>query len=182
MKNYKRTIFSWSIYDFANQPFTTIILTFIYSTFFVDFIALDGESGSIMWGRAVAISSIFIALLSPIMGAIADYGGYRKIFLIFWTWICIIFSYLLYYPQQGDIFYSLLFFCIANIGFEMGGVFLNSYLPSIAPKEKIGRISGYGWSFGYVGGLIALCIAFLLSARGPYKEPYLNIVYSRPYC
>ena len=162
MKNYKRTIFSWSIYDFANQPFTTIILTFIYSTFFVDYIALDAESGSVQWGRAVSISSIFIALLSPIMGAFADAGGYRKIFLIFWTWICVVFSFLLYYPIHGEIFYSLLFFCIANIGFEMGGVFLNAYLPNIAPKEKIGRISGYGWSFGYVGGLVALCVCFIL--------------------
>ena len=93
ISNYKRTIFSWSIYDFANQPFTTIILTFVYSTFFVDFISLNPENGAVMWGRAVTISSIFIALLSPIMGAIADKGGYRKIFLIFWTWICIIFSF-----------------------------------------------------------------------------------------
>ena len=162
MDNYKRTIFSWSIYDFANQPFTTITLTFIYSTFFVDFIAFDSQSGSVLWGQAVSISSIFIALLSPIMGAVADAGGYRKIFLVFWTWVCIIFSFLLYYPLHGDIFYSLLFFCIANIGFEMGGVFLNAYLPSISPKDKIGRISGYGWSFGYIGGLIALCISFLL--------------------
>ena len=162
MKNYKRTIFSWSLYDFANQPFTTIILTFIYSTFFVDFIALDAESGSVAWGRAVSISSIFIAILSPIMGAVADAGGYRKTFLIFWTWVCVVFSFLLYYPLHGDIFYSLLIFCIANIGFEMGGVFLNAYLPSIAPKEKLGRISGYGWSFGYVGGLVALCLCFIL--------------------
>ena len=71
--NYNRTIFSWSIYDFANQPFTTIILTFVYSTFFVDFIASSGESGAILWGRAVTISSIIIALLSPLMGAVADY-------------------------------------------------------------------------------------------------------------
>ena len=88
------------------------------------------------------------------MGAIADRGGYRKLFLIFWTWICILFSFLLYFPLPGDIFIALLFFCIANIGFEMGGVFLNAYLPEIAPKDKIGRISGYGWSLGYVGGLI----------------------------
>lgn len=160
--NYKRTIFSWSIYDFANQPFTTIILTFIYSTFFVDFIAPSGELGTVMWGRAVAISSLVIALLSPIMGAIADNGGYRKKFLIFWTWVCVIFSILLYFPLKGEVILALSFFCIANIGFEMGGVFLNAYLPEIAPKEKIGRISGYGWSFGYVGGLIALAIAFIL--------------------
>ena len=159
---YKRTIFSWSLYDFANQPFTTIILTFIYSAFFSKYISSSFEEGTIMWGRAITISAIIVAILSPIMGAIADNGGYRKLFLIFWTWICIIFSYLLYYPIKGEMFYALLFFCIANIGFEMGGVFLNAYLPEIAPREKIGRISGYGWSFGYVGGLLALIICFML--------------------
>ena len=80
-KNYKKTIFSWSIYDFANQPFTTIILTFVYSTFFVDFIATSPEQGAVLWGRTVTISSLFIALLSPIMGAIADNGGHRKIII-----------------------------------------------------------------------------------------------------
>ena len=161
--NYKRTIFSWSIYDFANQPFTTITVTFIYSTFFTSTIFLGSEElGIAAWGKAITISSLIIAFLSPIMGAVADRGGYRKLFLIFWTWICIIFSFMLYFPQPGDVFNALLFFCIANIGFEMGGVFLNAYLPEIAPKNKIGRISGYGWSFGYIGGLIALGACFLL--------------------
>lgn len=161
--NYKRTIFSWSIYDFANQPFTTITVTFIYSTFFTSTIFLGSEElGIAAWGKAITISSLIIAFLSPIMGAIADRGGYRKLFLIFWTWICIIFSFMLYFPEPGDVFNALLFFCIANIGFEMGGVFLNAYLPEIAPKNKIGRISGYGWSFGYIGGLIALAACFLL--------------------
>jgi len=161
-KNYKRTIFSWSIYDFANQPFTTITVTFIYSTFFASTIFLGTEEAGVSaWGKAIIVSSILIALLSPIMGAIADMGGYRKLFLVFWTWVCILFSFLLYLPQQGDVFSALLFFCIANIGFEMGGVFLNAYLPEIAPKDKIGRISGYGWSFGYVGGLIALAFCFV---------------------
>ena len=160
---YKRTIFSWSIYDFANQPFTTIIVTFIYSTFFASTIFLGSEEAGVSaWGKAITISSIIVAILSPLMGAIADRGGYRKLFLIFWTWVCIIFSFLLYYPLPGDIFKSLLFFCIANIGFEMGGVFLNAYLPEIAPRNKIGRISGYGWSFGYVGGLIALAICYIM--------------------
>jgi len=177
ISNYKRTIFSWSIYDFANQPFTTITITFIYSVFFAEYIFLGADftgegldrklrisEGVAAWGIAVTISSVIVALLSPIMGAIADRGGYRKIFLIFWTWVCIIFSFCLYYPIGGDVFYALLFFCLANIGFEMGGVFLNAYLPEIAPKEKIGRISGYGWSFGYFGGLIALAICYTLFA------------------
>ena len=143
-KNYKRTIFSWSIYDFANQPFTTIILTFVYSTFFVDFIAPSGEEGAIMWGRAITISSLFVAFLSPIMGAIADRGGYRKLYLMLWTWVCIIASLILWYPQEGQVTFALTVFIIANIGFEMGGVFCNAFLPDIAQKEKIGRVSGYG--------------------------------------
>ena len=163
ISNYKRTIFSWSLYDFANQPFTTITITFIYSTFFASTIFLGSEeSGVAAWGKAITISSLIVAFLSPIMGVIADRGGYRKLFLIFWTWVCILFSFLLYFPLPGDVFKALLFFCIANIGFEMGGVFLNAYLPEIAPKNKIGRISGYGWSFGYVGGLVALCISYVL--------------------
>jgi len=161
--SYNKTIFSWSIYDFANQPFTTIIVTFIYSTFFASTIFLGSEEAGVSaWGKAITISSLVVAILSPIMGAIADRGGYRKLFLIFWTWICIIFSFLLYYPLEGDVFTALLFFCIANIGFEMGGVFLNAYLPEIAPNNKIGRISGYGWSFGYVGGLIALAVCYIV--------------------
>jgi len=178
-KNYKRTIFSWSIYDFANQPFTTITITFIYSTFFASTIFLGTEEAGVSaWGKAITISSILIALLSPIMGAIADMGGYRKLFLVFWTWVCIIFSFLLYLPQQGDVFSALLFFCIANIGFEMGGVFLNAYLPEIAPKHKIGRISGYGWSFGYVGGLIALafCFVFFVLPDNPLNPLTGNIL------
>ncbi len=167
------------MYDFANQPFTTIILTFVYSTFFTDFIASNPEKGAVLWGRAVTICSIIIAVLSPLMGAIADSGGYRKVFLIFWTWVCVFFSFLLYFPLQGQIFEALLFFCIANIGFEMGGIYLNAYLPEIAPKEKIGRISGYGWSLGYIGGLLALGISFIIfiqpeNAYIPFSNYLLN--------
>ena len=167
------------MYDFANQPFTTIILTFVYSTFFTDFIASNPEKGAVLWGRAVTICSIIIAVLSPVMGAIADSGGYRKVFLIFWTWVCVFFSFLLYFPLQGQIFEALLFFSIANIGFEMGGIYLNAYLPEIAPKEKIGRISGYGWSLGYIGGLLALGISFIIfiqpeNAYIPFSNYLLN--------
>ena len=167
------------MYDFANQPFTTIILTFVYSTFFTDFIASNPEKGAVLWGRAVTICSIIIAVLSPVMGAIADSGGYRKVFLMFWTWVCVFFSFLLYFPLQGQIFEALLFFSIANIGFEMGGIYLNAYLPEIAPKEKIGRISGYGWSLGYIGGLLALGISFIIfiqpeNAYIPFSNYLLN--------
>ena len=158
----KRTIFSWSLYDFANQPFTTLVVTFIYGTFFTQVIVENEIVGTLLWSRGVTITGLAVAFLSPIMGALADRGGYRKTYLIFWTIICILGSFLLYYPQPGQVVFALTVFIISNIGFEMGGVFCNAFLPDIAPKEKIGRVSGYGWSFGYVGGLIALILALVL--------------------
>ncbi|MBC8310875.1 MAG: MFS transporter [Candidatus Marinimicrobia bacterium] len=160
--NYKRTIFAWSMYDFANQPFTTLVVTFIYGTFFTKVIAENEIIGTTLWSRAITITALFVAFLSPIMGALADRGGYRKVFLIFWTWVCVVGTFALYFPLPGQVVAALTCFIIANIGFEMGGVFCNAYLPDIAPREKIGRVSGYGWSFGYVGGLLALALCFVL--------------------
>ena len=106
-KNYKRTIFAWSLYDFANQPYTTLNITFIYSTFFVDQLASSYDGADSIWLYAVSVSSIIIALLSPIMGAVADKSGYRKTFLIMWTWVCVAGSFLLYFPLEGQIFFAL---------------------------------------------------------------------------
>jgi len=169
----KLTVFSWSLYDFANQPFTTLIVTFIYGTFFTQVIAENDITGTLLWSRGIAITAVAVALLSPLMGAIADRGGYRKLYLIFWTWVSIVGTILLFYPQEGQVAFALTAFIIANIGFEMGGVFCNSFLPDIAPKEKIGRVSGYGWSFGYVGGLIALMIALFFFIQP--NIPILNL-------
>ena len=158
----KRTIFSWSMYDFANQPFTTLVVTFIYGTFFTKVIAENEIVGTMLWSRGITITAIIVALLSPIMGAIADRGGYRKLYLIFWTWVSIIGALILWFPVEGQVVFALTAFIIGNVGFEMGGVFCNAFLPEITTKKNIGRVSGYGWSFGYVGGLVALAIALLL--------------------
>jgi len=158
----KKKIFAWSMYDFANQPFTTLVITFIYGTYFTKFIAENEIIGTTLWSRAMTVTAIFVALLSPIMGAFADKGGYRKVFLFFWTYVCIFGSVVLFLPLPGEVAKALFWVVIANIGFEMGCVFNNAFLPDIAPKEKIGRVSGYGWSFGYVGGLIALALALIL--------------------
>ncbi|MDC2984588.1 MFS transporter [Candidatus Marinimicrobia bacterium] len=160
--NYRRTIFSWSLYDFANQPYPTIIITFVYSSFFTHDLAKNYQNADSLWLFAISICAIIIALLSPIMGAIADRSGYRKTYLIACTWICVISTLFLYFPQPGQIWFALILVVISNAAFEMGQVFCNSYLPDIAPKNKIGRISGYGWSFGYIGGLIGLAICLVV--------------------
>ncbi len=157
----KGEVFAWSMYDFANQPFTNLVVTFIYGTFFTTVIADNEIVGTQQWSHAVSITAIIVALISPLMGALADKGGYRKLFLIAFTWITIIATTILYFVMPGEVYKALFWFVIANIGFEMGSVFCNAYLPDISHSKNIGRISGYGWSLGYVGGLIALALAML---------------------
>ena len=165
----KGQIFVWSMFDFANQPFTNLVVTFIYGTFFTTVIASNEISGTQQWSHAISITAIIVALLSPFMGALADRGGYRKTFLFGFTWLTIISTTALYFVLPGEIMPALIYFVIANIGFEMGSVFCNAYLPDISHSKNIGRISGYGWALGYVGGLIALALAmvFLVQADNP---------------
>lgn len=157
----RRSVFSWCLYDFANSPFTTLVVTFIYSTYFTQAIAENEIIGTALWSRGVTISAIIVALLSPVMGALADSGGYRKAFLFITTAITIIGSAVMFRFEPGQTTQALLWFIIANIGFEMGMVFYNAFLPDIAPLNRIGRISGYGWSLGYVGGLLAMFVGLI---------------------
>ena len=161
LKN-KKEVISWSLYDFANQPFTTIIVTFVYGAFFTEYIATDKQTGTLLWSSAIAVTAVVVSVLSPILGALADKGGYRKLFLMFFTWVCAIFSILLYFPEEGDVYFALSLFVVANVAFEMGSVFCNSYLPDLSDKDNIGKISGFGWGLGFVGGLSALFLSLHL--------------------
>ena len=164
MFNFKKRkeVLAWSFYDFANQPFSTIIVTFLYGAFFTTFIAQDEQIGTFLWGNAIALTAIIASILSPILGAFADTSGYRKFLLLIFTWICILFSALLFFPEKGDIYQALIFFIIANVSFEMGTVLYNSYLPDLANKDNIGKISGFAWGFGFIGGLLALVLGYFL--------------------
>ena len=158
---YRQNVFVWSLYDFANSAFTTLVVTFIYAAYFTKAIAENEIIGTALWSRAVSLTAIIVAIASPIMGVIADKANLRKTILVFMTYTSIFGSIMLYFAMPGEVMKALTWFVIANIGFELGGVFYNAYLPEIAPENKIGRVSGYGWSFGYVGGLLCLVIALI---------------------
>ena len=153
------------LYDFANSGFTTLVVTFIYATYFTKAIAPDEVSGTQLWSFGVTLSALVVAFLSPFMGVIADAGGYRRRFLLISTLICILGSIVLYFPTSGQVQFALWTFIVANIAFEIANVFYNAYLPVLAPPQQIGRISGYGWSLGYVGGLACLIIGFFLLVK-----------------
>jgi len=157
----RKEIWSWCFYDFGNSAFTTLVITFIYSTYFTKAIAENEIDGTYLWSQAIAITAVIVSLLSPILGAIADKGGYRKIFLTLTTYISIGATALLFFPIKGQILFALILVVIANVNFELGGVFYNAYLPEIVSRKKIGRISGIGWGAGYLGGLLAMLVAMV---------------------
>ena len=157
----KKTLFGWVMYDFANSSFTTLIVTFVYATYFTKAIAPDEITGTALWSRAITLSALAVAFFSPFLGVMADKGGHRKLFLLIFTGIAIAASCMLYTVLPGETTRALFWFVIGNIAFELGCVFYNAFLPGIAPKDMIGRISGIGWGLGYIGGLLAMFVAMV---------------------
>ncbi len=157
-----KNIFGWMAYDFANSSFTTIIVTVVYSVYFKTVVVGDRGDGSFLWGLAIAISMFLVALTAPVFGAVADYSRAKKKFLFYSTYLSVIFTILLGFVGPGSIFTGMLYFILANFGFHSAIVFYDSFLPEIASPQQLGRISGFGWAFGYLGGLFSLVLALWL--------------------
>ena len=157
-----RTIWAWALFDWANSAFTTLVVTFVYATYFTKAMAPDEVTGTAWWSRGVALSAVLIAVLSPLLGGIADRSQTRKRWLIAMTLICVTATAALAFVAPtgaAAAWTALALFVVANVAFELGGVFYNAFLPMIASPGRIGRISGYGWGLGYVGGMICMAIA-----------------------
>ncbi len=160
----RRRILAWCLFDFANSPYTTLVVTFVYSTYFIKTFAPNEVIGTAWWSRAVAIAALVVALASPVLGALADRGGQRVRFLALSTTLCVAATALLAFVPPGApraALLALTLFALADIGFELGMVFYNALLPTLAPPDRIGRISGYGWALGYLGGLLGLVVALI---------------------
>ncbi len=157
-------VFSWCLYDWANSAFTTLVVTFVYATYFSQTFAADADRGTVLWSRGITISSLVIALVSPVLGAMADRSGLRRRFLAAATLISVAATAWLAFvvPGSGNaVLAALTLFVVANVGFEVGMVFYNAFLPQLSTPATIGRISGYAWGLGYAGGLVCLVLALL---------------------
>ena len=165
-----KAVWGWSLYDFANSAYTTLIVTFIYAVFFTQEIAEDAVTGTAQWANAVAVTGIIVALSSPVLGALADGSGRRKAFLAASTVVCVAAVGLMYFAESGQVLLALSLFVVSNVAFELSGVFYNSYLPEVAPRGRIGRVSGYGWALGYLGGFLAMVLALvaLIQPENPW--------------
>src|SRR4030081_1974187 len=166
----RAAVVSWIFFDWAAQPCFTLIAPFVFAPYFASFVAPDPASGQALWGFATAAAGLMIALMSPILGAIADASGRRKPWIAGFGCLLVIGSGLMWFGKAGDpsvIPVLLLSYAIASVGVEFATVFNNAMMPTLVPPEKIGRLSGTGWATGYIGGILSLILVLGFLAANP---------------
>lgn len=166
----RSAVFSWMLFDWAAQPYFTLITTFVFAPYFATHVASNPASGQSLWGFATAAAGLLIALASPVLGAIADASGRRKPWIAAFGALLVIGSSAMWIGKPGDssvIPPLLIAYGIATIGAEFATVFNNAMMPSLVPPDKIGRLSGSGWALGYVGGIFSLILVLGFLAASP---------------
>jgi UMF1 family MFS transporter len=167
MTRYGRPVLAWALYDWANSAFPTIVSTFVIAAYFARGVAPDPATGQAQWGWMQAAAGLAIAILSPVLGAIADAGGRRRLMLALFTVLAAALTALVWFARPDPANTLFLLACVgaATVAYEIATVFYNAMLPQVAPPEKIGRVSGLGWGLGYAGGLTCLALCLLLLIR-----------------
>ena len=155
-----KKIFNFALYDFANSAFTTIIITFIFSTYYAKEIAPNPILGQSYWGWTIGITGVIVAIIGPLLGSFADKKNYTEFFIKIFTIICISLTCLLWFskPSEKYLLYTLLIVGLANIFYELSLIFYNSTLKKISESENLGKSSGFSFALGYIGGIIVLII------------------------
>lgn len=156
-----RSLWSWALYDWANQGFATLVQTFVFAAYFTRAVAENETLGTAQWGNAMGVAGLVIGLGGPLLGAVADQTGRRKPWVGLFTVVCIVCTGLMWFvqPEQSFVPLALILACVGTIGSEYAIIFYNAMLPDLADREAIGRWSGWGWGLGYAGGLVLLILA-----------------------
>jgi MFS transporter, UMF1 family len=166
----RSAVISWIFFDWAAQPYFTLITTFVFAPYFATHVAADPASGQSLWGFATAAAGLLIALLSPVLGAVADASGRRKPWIAAFGALLVIGSGLMWFGKPGDVGAIpplLVAYGIATIGVEFATVFNNAMMPTLVPPNQIGRLSGTGWATGYAGGILSLILVLGFLAASP---------------
>ena len=175
--NKHSALLAWCLYDGGNSAFTTIIVTFIFSVYFARSVVGDVTRGSALWGYGLAAAGVLIALLSPVLGALADHYGARRRLLTIFSFLCIAAIAALYFvaPAPGFILPGLILLAVAAASSEIALVFFNAMLPDLADGDRLGRLSNWGWACGYIGGLLSLALALFFCVGLAGHRPLLPL-------
>ncbi len=163
-----REVFAWAMYDFANSGYTTVVVTAIFNAYFVGVVFAGLSWGTFAWTLALSVSYALIILTAPIIGAYADAHAAKKKLLAITTSGCVLGTALLALVGPGDLALAFTLIVVSNVFFGTGENIVAAFLPELARGEAMGKVSAWGWSLGYIGGLItlAVCLAFVIWARG----------------
>ncbi len=169
----RRELLAWALYDFANSGYATVVLTTVYSAYFVAVVAAELEtrtpgSATFLWTLAIGTANLLVLLAGPVIGAIADIRATKKPFLLVTTAICVAATALLGWAGPGEVVLAVGLVILSAVAFAAGENLIAAFLPEITRAERMGRVSGFGWSVGYFGGLLTLscCLAYISWADG----------------
>jgi UMF1 family MFS transporter len=172
----KKHIISWTLFDFANSSYSAVIASVIFPVYYVNVIVGNEKGlGDLWWGRVISFSMAIVAISSPFLGGIADYGGIRKRFLFVYTALSICAITVFPVLDKGMIIQGFILATIANIGMEGGLVFYNSFLPRIATRQYQGRVSAWGFGVGYAGSIVSLLFAIPLIRNNQFEATWLMV-------
>ena len=170
----RRTIVAWALYDFANSAFAAIVLATIFPAYYANLVVGNADGrGDFLWGLAVSTSMVLVAIASPLLGGIADHAGVRKRFLVCLTLASVAATVLLATVGPGEAAWGFALAVAGMVTFETAFVYYNSYLPRIAPREALGRVSATGFAVGYAGSLVAFVAAYPFAAAKAYWGCFL---------
>jgi UMF1 family MFS transporter len=165
----KREIVAWAFFDFANSGYTTVVITAVFNAFFVSVIAGKAGWATLAWTVALSVSYALNVLTSPLIGAYADLKARKKRLLVVSTVLCVIGTALLALCGPGDVWLALAVIVVGNFAFGMGENLIAAFLPELVKQEAMGKVSGWGWALGYLGGLLvlALCLWWIQTSASP---------------
>lgn len=163
----KREVFGWAMFDFANSGYTTVVLTAVFSAYFVGGVAEGAAWGTLAWTSALAVSSLIVMLTMPALGAYADLRAAKKRLLVLSTLGCVVGTAALAGAGPGDVAWALLAIVLSNVFYTYGESLTAAFLPELAREDHLGTVSGWGWSLGYLGGMLTLglCLGYVLWAQ-----------------
>ncbi len=171
IKNDKRTIFGWAMYDWANSAYSTVIAGAILPVYFVSEVVGDegwnGRSGESLWALTLGLGTLMLFLAMPVMGAVADFSASKRRFMRAFAYGGALFTTILFFAQSGNVLFTLGFFLLAQIGFVGANVFYDGFLPDITTPDTIDKVSSRGFAIGYIGGGLYLAIVFGAIFAGP---------------
>ena len=162
----KREVFGWAMYDFANSGYTTVVITAVFAAYFVGGIAKSADWATFAWTTALSVSYAIVMLTMPSLGAYADMRAAKKKLLAIFTVGCVLSTAALALAGPGSVALAFVLIVVSNTFFSYGESLTAAFLPELAKPEGMGKVSGWGWSFGYFGGMLALgiCLGFVIWA------------------